>query len=133
VVGPGESAVVGWTVRVEDHAHLVDGDVMVVPAEGDQIVRIMISALGSWFDVVGLEPVAARTVDLALSLIPVKDIGSDGGGDGFSPVGHPDRSPILSLEDHLDLSGAEDLRKGVGSDPWPRGETDPGLTVGLGG
>jgi hypothetical protein len=54
VVEPFELAPVGWTGRVETHAHHVDGNVVVVPTKGDQIVRIVVATTGSWSDVMGL-------------------------------------------------------------------------------
>ena len=37
----------------------VDGDVVVVPAEGDEVVGMVVAAVLSFFDVVGLEAVGA--------------------------------------------------------------------------
>ncbi len=59
VLVPGEASSVGWAVGVEGHAHLVDGDVVVVPAEGDEIVGIVSPVVVALLDVVGLESVAA--------------------------------------------------------------------------
>ncbi len=59
VLVPGEASSVGWAVGVEGHAHLVDGDVVVVPAEGDEVVGIMGAVIAAFDDVVGLDSVAA--------------------------------------------------------------------------
>ena len=48
-------------VAVEVVAVLVDDDVVVVPAEGDQIVGVGLSVLAPGGDVVDLEPVSAGT------------------------------------------------------------------------
>jgi hypothetical protein len=51
-----DASVFGVGVGLE--ALLVDDDVVVVPAEGDEIVWVCWSALAPGCDVVGLEPVA---------------------------------------------------------------------------
>jgi hypothetical protein len=63
-------------------------------------------------------------------LIPIQHIGAYCRGDGLSEMGDPDRPTVLSLDDDPDLSGAEDLSQGVGSDPWPGRQSHPGLTMG---
>jgi hypothetical protein len=56
--------------RVERHTHLMDGDMMVVPAQTHQIARIVIAAPGSPPDVVGLDPIATlAAVDLTSPLV----------------------------------------------------------------
>jgi hypothetical protein len=44
---------------VDPVAEAVDGDVVVVPAQRDEVVRIVVAAVLSFSDVVGLEAVAA--------------------------------------------------------------------------
>ena len=44
---------------VDPVAVSVDGDVVVVPAEGGQVVGMMVAAVLPFFDVVGLEAVGA--------------------------------------------------------------------------
>ena len=71
---------------VDLHAHLVDGDVMVVPAEADQVFGIMIPAVGPLFDVVGLDPVAAvAPFDRTLSLVPPEYVAADYRGGWLLP------------------------------------------------
>ena len=61
-------------VAVEGVAVLVDDDVVVVPAEGDQIVRVGGSALAPGGDVVDLEPVSAVAgVGSALVAVAMED------------------------------------------------------------
>jgi len=53
---------------------LVDGYVVVVPAEADEVVGVVAAVVGLVLDVVGLEPVAAvAAVDRALTLVPPED------------------------------------------------------------
>jgi hypothetical protein len=49
---------VGGGVGVDSESEHVDGDVVVVPAEGDEIRRVMIAAEMLFCDVVDLEPVS---------------------------------------------------------------------------
>jgi hypothetical protein len=53
-----ESSAVGGGVGVDSESEHVDGDVVVVPAEGDQILRIVVTAVVTFCDVVDLEPVS---------------------------------------------------------------------------
>jgi hypothetical protein len=63
-------------VVVEGVAVLVDDDVVVVPAEGDQIVRVGGSALAPGGDVVDLEPVSAVTAVGGAPVVVAVDDGS---------------------------------------------------------
>ena len=49
----GEASPLGWTIRVDAVAVAVDGDVVVVPTQRDQIVVIMIPTVRAFLDVVG--------------------------------------------------------------------------------
>ena len=61
----------GGTVGVDGEPGLVDGDMMVVPAEAGQVVGMVVTAVGPLPDVVGLEPVTAgAALDRTLPLIP---------------------------------------------------------------
>ena len=56
--------------RVERHAHLMDGDVMVIPAQTHQIARIVITAPGARPGVMGLDPVATlAAIDLTSPMV----------------------------------------------------------------
>jgi hypothetical protein len=110
-----------WALRVETHPHHVNGDVMVIPAEGDQIVRVVVAAAGSLPDVMGLETVSASTsVDLASSLVAVQDRAANRWWDGLPEIGDTNRTMIVPAHDDPDLAGAQDLGEGVGSDSRPR-------------
>ena len=90
-------------------AEAVDGDVVVVPAEGDEVVGVVVAAVGTLADVVGLEPVAAvASFDGASVLVPPGDVAADVAGDGFSPIRICHRVEAVG-DDHPDLAGAEDL------------------------
>ena len=72
---------------VDPVAESVDGDVMVVPAEGGQVVGMVVAAVLSFSDVVGLEAVAAvASLDGALVLVSPGDESSDRRRDGFSHI-----------------------------------------------
>jgi len=65
-------------VGVDGHAELVDSNMMVVPAEGDEVGGVVVAAEVLFLDVVDLEPVAAAApFDGTLALVAVEDPGSD--------------------------------------------------------
>ena len=99
----------GGTVRVDPESELVDGDVVVVPAEGDEVVGVVAAAVGSLGEVVGLEPVAAGAAfDRALPLVPPQDVAPGAGWEGFSQIGIGNRVETVGGDDP-DLAVAEDL------------------------
>ena len=123
----------GGTSRVDGEAEPVDGDMVVIPAQGCQVVGLVVAAVLSFPDVVGLEPVTARaSLDRTLPLIPPEDEGSDCGGDGFSQIGVGDRMQSVS-GDQTDFARAEDLRQHVGSDARSGSDRGSGFPVGVGG
>ena len=64
-IGTFEPASRWWAARVEAHSHLMNGDVVVVPTQGHQVVRVVITPVGSGPDVMRLDPVATLTaIDL---------------------------------------------------------------------
>jgi hypothetical protein len=94
---------------VDPVAEAVDGDVVVVPAQGGEVVGIVVAAVGTLADVVGLEPVAAvASLDGALVLVPPGHVAADVAGDGFSHIGICHGVEAVG-DDHPDLAGAEDL------------------------
>ena len=58
-VGWEEPAAVWWCVGVDAMPFAVDGDVVVVPAEGGEVGGGVVASLASWCHMVGLEAVAA--------------------------------------------------------------------------
>jgi hypothetical protein len=93
---------------------------MVVPAEGDQVVRVVVAAAGSLPDVMGLETVsAAASVDLASSLVAVQDKAADRRWDRLPEIGDTNRTMIVPADDDPDLAGAQDLGESIGSDSGP--------------
>ena len=104
-----ESSPVGGTVGVDPESHLVDGDMMVIPAEGYQVVGVVVTAIGTLVDVVGLEPVAARTsFDGTLPLVPPQHMAPNDGGDGCPQVGVGDGVESVG-DDDPDFPVAQDL------------------------
>ena len=98
--------------------------------EGDQIVGVVVAAQMLWVDVVDLEAVAAAAAfDGALTLVPMKDPGSDGRGDRLAEMRHGDGTSVSVGPGDPDASLAEDLREGGGSHPQPRSGGDPGLSM----
>ena len=94
---------------VDPVAVSVDGDVVVVPAEGYQVVGIMVAAVGPLLDVVGLEPVAAvASFDRTLVLVPLLHETSNSGRNGLAHVRICHRVEAVGGDDP-DLAGAENL------------------------
>jgi hypothetical protein len=70
---------------------------------------VVVAAVLSFSDVVGLEPVAAvASLDRTLVLVPPGDEAADRPGDGFSHIRIGDGVEAVG-DDETDLSGAEDL------------------------
>ena len=87
----------------------VDGYVMVKPAEECEVVGVVVAAVGSLLDVVGLEPVAAvASFDGTLVLVPVLDVAADRAGDCLSHIRIGDGVEAVG-DDHPHPAGAEDL------------------------
>ncbi len=101
---------------VDGVAVSVDGYVVVVPAEGDELSGWWSPPWAPWVDVVGLEPVAAvASFDRTLVLIPELDEPADRAGDRLSHVRIGEGVEPVG-DDEADLAGAEDLGQSVGSD-----------------
>jgi hypothetical protein len=110
-----------WALWIETHPHHVNGNVMVVPAQGDQIVRVVVAPTGSLPDVMGLETVSASaSVDLASSLVAVQDKAADRLWDGLAKVGDTNRTMVDTAHDDSDLAGAQDLGESAGTDSRPQ-------------
>jgi hypothetical protein len=62
-----------WCVGFDVISHTVDDDVVVVPAEGGEVVGICASALGPGDVVVGLEPVAGDASVGCAAAVAVED------------------------------------------------------------
>lgn len=74
-----------WAVRVEEVALLMDGDVVVVPAQCREVGGVVAASVAVPDDVVGLEPIAgAASVDGAAAISErnsIPDRGRDPAGD----------------------------------------------------
>ena len=79
---PGEPTAVGWRIRVDHVAGAVDGDVVVVPADGREVVGIVRAAPRPRYDVVGLEAIARPASIDGAAAISLGDDGSDARRDG---------------------------------------------------
>ena len=104
-----ESSPVGGTVGVDPESHVVDGDMMMKPTNSDQVVGVVVAAVGTLSDVVGLEAVAAcASFDRALPLIPIQDVAADRGRDRLSQIGIGD-GVESAAEDDAGLALTQDL------------------------
>ena len=107
----------------------MDRDVVVIPAETDQIVGVGVASVGPRLDMVDFEPVSAGTAFHGASTISVEDMttqfAAHGAGassqiQGFAALGDPDQSdPPLT----------EDLFEGSWSDPGSAQGPDSGLPI----
>jgi hypothetical protein len=105
---------------------------MVIPAKGDEVVGMVIPALGSGNDVVDLEAITGTTtLDRTAPELPGHDQRPQGGGNRLHQVGVPNSVEIGG--DHPHSPFTEDLGEEVGSELGARGEGGTGLALGLGG
>src|SRR5688572_28392395 len=106
---------------------------MMEPAQGYQVVGVMVAAVGPLDDVVGLEPVAdVASFDRTFVVVPPLHVSSDRAGDGLSHVGIGEGVEAVG-DDHPDLAGAENLRQSVRSDSRSGRDGSSGLSQGGGG
>ena len=75
-------AELGWGVGVDGVAEAVDDAVVVVPAEGGEVVGLVGSAGGLVGDVVGLEAVAGCASVDGAGVVSGEDVAADAGWDG---------------------------------------------------
>ena len=95
----------------------MNGNVVVVPAQGGEVVRVVATAVTALPDVVGLEPVAARArIDCAAAVAPGNGT-TNSGWDCLGRVRGHDRSTVCETDD-LHRSIAKQLVEGVGTDAW---------------
>jgi hypothetical protein len=95
----------------------MNGDMMVEPAEGGEIVWVVVSAIVSHLDVVRLEPIAAPTAGDATAAVARCHESAHCRRNGFGVVGSHDRFPVLQ-SDQLHRPGAEHLFEGLRPNPW---------------
>ena len=72
----------------------VDDDVVVVPAQGDEVVGVVVSAVAVGDYVVGLEAVAGGAAGCPTGPVPPSDIVPDCWGDGAGPGRSHDRFAV---------------------------------------
>ena len=83
-VGGGwlEASALGWAGGVDGVAVSVDEVVVVVPAEGGEVVGVVVPRGGVPGDVVGLESVAGLAAVGGAGLVSGEDVASEAGWDG---------------------------------------------------
>ena len=93
---------------------------------------MVVAAVGPLLDVVGLEPVAAvASLDRTLVLVTELDVPADGAGDRLTYIRIGEGVETVG-DDEPDLSGAENLGQGVGSDSGSGRDGGPLLSVACG-
>lgn len=106
-VGFEELSALGWCVGVDLVAVAVDDHVVVVPAEGGEVVGVVGAALVPGDDVVGFESVAAGASGDGAGAVALghesADVGWDGAGGvagcyGFTVVGEDDADTAVTEE-----------------------------------
>ena len=127
-----QSASLGWTGGVDAVAVAVDGDVVVEPAEGGEVVGVVVASACPGVDVVGLEPVAAgAAVDGAATVAP-QHVAAGGGWDDPGSRGRRYRDPVL-VGDYLYGCVAEETVEGGGTYPGTGSYLGACLACGGGG
>ncbi len=121
----------GWCGGVDGESSAVDHNVVVVPAQGGEVVCVGWSALGPGVDVVGLEPVSADAAfDGADASVSVEDEAAEAGWDDPGSASHVDRCPVGGSAGDFDDALAEDGFDRVGSDSGSGFDNGPGFAVG---
>jgi hypothetical protein len=87
----------------------MDGYVMVIPAEGDQIVGTGGPTLGPGLDVVDFESIPGIVAFHGTATITVEDRLSQLGRDGAGSSSHIQRLSVLGDADQFDLAVTENL------------------------
>lgn len=118
-----EASSLGWGVGVEAMSKTMGNHVMVEPAQRGEVVGVVITAVGTLANVVGLKSVAAPTpVDGATTITPCDET-ADRWCDGTGPVRGSDGFPIHD-SDELDPPSAQD--------PFQYTRSDSGSELDLG-
>ena len=107
------------------------GYMMVIPAEGDQIVRIGSPTVSPGDDMMDLDAIGEGTALHGAATIPVEDMTTQLAGNRPLSTSQIERFPGFGHPDHFDVAVTEDLFEGSGSDPGTGQDTDPGLTTGF--
>jgi hypothetical protein len=110
----------------------VDGDVVVVPAEGYEVVGVVVAALGAVADVMDLEPVAAGAAVDDTAAVAMEDVAAGGGWDRAGRVGGPQRPASVGLDD-LDSSAAQDAFQRCRADSGSGGDLGASFASCVGG
>jgi hypothetical protein len=87
----------------------MDGYVMVIPAEGDQIVGTGGPTLGPGLDVVDFESIVGGTAFHRAATITGEDMTSQSAGNGPGTSCHIQRLSVLGDADQFDLAVTENL------------------------
>jgi hypothetical protein len=107
----------------------MDGYVMVIPAEGDQIVGTGGPTLGPGLDVVDFESIPGIVAFHGTATITVEDRLTQLGRDGAGSSSHIQRLSVLGDADQTDLAVTENLFECSGSDPGTGQDSHTGLTT----
>jgi hypothetical protein len=111
----------------------VDEGVVVVPAEGGEVVGVVVPALVAGGDVVGLEPVGGGAAFDHTSCVAGEDEAAESGWDGGGSGADRKRLAVLGEGGDFDHCFAEELFEGGGSDPGSGDDPPAGFAVGGGG
>ena len=112
--GPDEPSPVGRRAGVELESSAVNSNVMVVPAEGGQVVSLVRSSLRAGHDVVDFEPVGAGASIDDAAVVPGEDGPPQAGADLL--CGWLAGDAVFADDVVFGLAGAVDEVDGVGPD-----------------
>jgi len=107
----------------------MDGDMMVIPAERDQVLAVGLASERPWWGVVDFEPVTAGAASNGASPVPVEDESSKSAGNGPRPAPQVERLAVLGDTYDLDDPVAQDLFEHPGPEPGPGQNRHPGFSV----
>ena len=105
-------------------------DVVVIPADGDQIVRIGLSTVGPGEDMMYLEPITERAAFHGAASITVEDMTSEFPAHGPGSASQIERF-VLGATDQIHIPVAEDLFEGARSHSRTSKDGNTTLPAGL--
>jgi hypothetical protein len=106
----------------------VDGHVVVVPAQRGEVVGIMVAAVATLPNVMGLKPIPALASVDGAALVSPGDGAPHRRRDRLGGIGGDDGVPAGKSDD-LHRSGAQQLVEGGGADPRPEFDLGAELTA----
>jgi hypothetical protein len=121
----------GETESDDLEAFAVYGDVVVIPAEGDQIVGIGLSTVGPGDDMVDLQAITEGTAVDSATSVTVENMPSQVSAHGSGSASQVEWFAFLGEADQIDIPVTENLFERTGSESRPGQDRNTGLPLGF--